>query len=169
MLQSKYARKQEKSLLKKAEAGADLRKEVSSTFRFIVELDGLQAAGFSEVSGLQSEIEYEEIAEGGVNTHFHRLPKRVKSPPLVLKRGLSLSTDLWNWYSSAMNGQITRKTGSIIMYDQDGDELCRWNFAEAYPIKWSGPELNAMRSEVAVESIEIVHNGLTAYDKKRNK
>ena len=133
-----------------------------NAFRFMIEIKGLFVAGFTEVSGLQSEIEYEEYAEGGVNGYMHRLPKRTSYPPIVLRRGITKTNDLWEWYSVVAGGKVKRREGSIVMCEPSGDELIRWNFFEAYPVKWVGPELNASRSEVAVESIEIIHNGLKA-------
>lgn len=136
--------------------------KVNGAFRFVVELDGMLVAGFSEVHGLESQIEFEEIREGGVNGYVHRLPKGVRNSSIVLKRGLSSSQELWNWYSQSTLGTVTRKSGSIILYKQDGIELCRWNFFDAYPTKWSGPSLNAATSDVAIETIELVHNGIKA-------
>lgn len=132
------------------------------SFRFMVELDGMLVAGFSEVSGLQSEMEFEEVTEGGVNGYTHRLPKGTKSPPLVLKRGISKSSDLWDWYGSAASGKVTRKSGSIIMYNSAWQEMVRWNFFDCYPVKWTGPDLSSSSSEVAIETVELVHNGLKA-------
>lgn len=136
--------------------------DIIGNFRFIVELDGVFAGGFSEISGLEAETEYEEYQEGGVNQFTYRFPKATKFPPLVLKRGISTSNSLWEWFEHTMTGSIKRKTGSIIMYNHQGDEVCRWSFEDAYPIKWSGPNLASISNEVAIESIEIVHNGLKA-------
>lgn len=133
---------------------------VNGAFRFNVELDGMLVAGFSEVQGLESQTEFEEIREGGVNGYVHRLPKGIRNPPIVLKRGLSSSQELWSWYDQSSRGTVTRKSGSIILFKQDGVELCRWNFFEAYPTKWSGPNLSAASSEVAIETVELVHNGI---------
>jgi len=133
---------------------------VNGAFRFVVELDGMLVAGFSEVHGLESQTEYEEIREGGVNGYVHRLPKGVRNPPIMLRRGLSSSQELWNWYDACAKGTIKRKSGSIILYKQDGAEQCRWNFFEAYPTRWSGPSLNAATSDVAIETVELVHNGI---------
>lgn len=133
---------------------------IFTTFRFWVEIEGLFVGGFSEVSGLQAETEYEQYAEGGVNDYIHHFPKRTKYPPLVLKRGMTYSSDLWDWYEKTINGKIQRKSGTVILLDANGFEECSWNFFESYPVKWKGPDLNAMRGEVAVESIELVHNGL---------
>lgn len=129
-------------------------------FRFKVELDGLLVGGFSEVTGIQSEIEVMEYPEGGLNTYKHVWAKQVKYPRIVLKRGVAQSSELWDWYDGAANGKIKRKSGSIILHNYAGEEVCRWNFFEAYPVKWSGPELNASSGSIAVETIEIVHNGL---------
>ncbi|RUS46156.1 phage tail protein [Cohnella sp. AR92] len=128
----------------------------------MVELQGMHVAGFSEVTGLESEIVLEEFAEGGQNQFVHRLPGRVRFQPLVLKRGMTLTNELWYWYANVMRGSIERKSGSIILYDEYDEEFRRWNFYDAYPTKWIGPTLNAASSEVAFESIELVHNGFKA-------
>ncbi|NHN32422.1 phage tail protein [Paenibacillus agricola] len=140
---------------------------VSAPFLFQVELDGLYVGGFTEVAGLQSETEMIEYMEGGVNDFVHYFPKQKKHPRIVLKRGITRTRDLWDWYEGVSNGKIVRKTGTIILYHTDGYEICRWNFLESFPVKWTGPELNATSSGVAIESIEIVHSGLkTIFSKK---
>ncbi len=133
---------------------------IGGAFRFWVELEGLLVGGFSEVSGLQSETEVEEYNEGGVNDFVHAFPKKTKSPPLVLKRGLTRSPELWEWYEDVSKGRIKRKNGSVILMNHAGQEICRWNFFEAYPVKWRGPNLNALNNEIAIETLEILHNGL---------
>lgn len=143
-----------------------LKKDPTASFRFWVEIDGLWVAGFTEVSGLQSETEVEEYQEGGVNEYVHRFPKITKYPSLVLKRGITSSDDLWTWYEKVVGGTVNRKNGSVILLNQFGLELWRWNFFSAYPIKWIGPELKSSSSEVAVESLEMVHNGLKAIPSK---
>ncbi len=130
------------------------------TFRFLVEIQGLVAAGFSEVSGLSAETDFDSVEEGGVNEYVHKLPGRTKYPNLVLKRGLVDSTALWNWYHDVVTGKITRRSGAIILLDSVGDEKWRWNFKDAYPVKWIGPELKADANTVAVETLELAHNGL---------
>lgn len=129
-------------------------------FRFWVEIDGMLVAGFSEVTGLQAETEVEEYHEGGVNDHVHRFPKVTKCPNLVLKRGIAGSAELLHWYESVVAGDITRKNGSVILMNSAGSEVWRWNFFGAYPVKWIGPELRSQGTEVAVETLELVHNGL---------
>lgn len=128
----------------------------------MVELDGMLVAGFSEVSGLNSELELQEVAEGGLNQYTHRLPGRVRLEPLVLKRGMTTTNELWSWYSDVMRGVIQRKSGSIILYNEKDQEFRRWNFYDAYPTKWSGADLRASSSEIAVEYVELTHNGFKA-------
>jgi phage tail-like protein len=141
----------------------DTRPYVVGGYRFMVELDGMLVAGFSEVSGLTVETELEEVPEGGLNQYVHRLPGRTKLGPIVLKRGMTLTNELWNWYADVIEGDFERRSGSIILYDERDQEFRRWNFYDAYPTKWIGPELNASSSEVAVEAIELTHNGFKAY------
>lgn len=138
----------------------------NGSFRFRVELDGIEVAGFSEVSGLQAETEYEEYFEGGLNSHPHRFAKRTKYPPLVLKRGVTDAWELWEWYEDVINGKIVRKTGAIAMVDLAGNELRRWDFSGAYPVKWHGPDFNASQSAVAIETLELVHDGWKKGQKK---
>lgn len=145
----------------RANTGDD-RPQVFGSHRFMVELDGMLVAGFSEVSGLSMETELEEFPEGGVNHYMHKLPKRSRTQPLVLKRGVTVTNELWNWYAAVVGGTITRKSGSVILYNEKDVELRRWNFYDAFPYKWTGPDLNAANSAVAVESIELAHNGLKA-------
>lgn len=136
------------------------RNDPVSGLRFWVEIDGLYEAGFTEVSGLVSETEVEEYQEGGVNGYTHRLPGRVKYSSIVLKRGFSASPDLWDWYSNAANGEYDRRNGAIVLQDGQGEEVCRWNFYESYPIKWKGPDLDASSSMTAIEEIELAHHGI---------
>ncbi|RKN75973.1 phage tail protein [Paenibacillus ginsengarvi] len=131
-------------------------------FRFKVELDGLLVGGFSEVTGVGSETEVMEFPEGGLNTHVHYWIKQTKYTRIVLKRGMTQSSELWDWYDGVAGGNVQRKNGSVILYNHGGNEICRWNFFEAFPVKWIGPSLNAAGNSLAVESIEIVHNGLKA-------
>jgi phage tail-like protein len=130
------------------------------SFRFLVEIQGLIVGGFSEVAGLQAETETEEIQEGGVNDYVHKLPKITKYPNITLKRGITDSDVLWNWHQEVVNGIISRKSGFIILTDSEGNEKWRWLFTDAYPVKWTGPDLKADSSAIAVETLELAHNGI---------
>lgn len=130
------------------------------SFRFQVEFMGVIRAGFSEVSGLDVEIEIEEYWEGGINQYMHKLPKGVKHSNLVLKKGLAESSLLWEWHYAAQLGVMTPTPGRIIMYDSQGNENIYWAFFDAYPVKWSGPQLKGDDNSVAIESLELAHSGL---------
>jgi len=136
------------------------RKDPYLSFRFLVEIEGLVVGGFSEVSGLQAETQVEEYREGGVNDFIHRLPKETRYPNLTLKRGITDSDVLWKWHQDVVNGKVTRKSGYIVLLDSEGNESWRWNFIDAYPAKWVGPDLGADSNTVAFETIELVHNGI---------
>src|SRR5215470_2047172 len=97
-------------------------------------------AVFSEVSGLQVETVVQDYEEGGNNGFVHRLPGRTKVGNLTLKRGITKSNEFFKWYTDIARGTITRRNISVIMYDTAGNELVRWNFIKAYPVKWVGPQ-----------------------------
>ena len=130
-------------------------------FNFLVELDGVSAGGFSEVSGLTVEIEVEDYVEGGRNTFVHKLAGGAKYPSnLVLKHGITDSDELWEWYQTVLGGTIERKTLSVVLLDSTREERRRWEFIGCYPVRWVGPGLRAGTAEVAVESLELVHQGM---------
>jgi phage tail-like protein len=129
-------------------------------FNFRVEINGVFEAGFNDVSGLQAEIEIQEYREGGVNDFMHKFAGPVKFPSnLVLKNGITDSTKLWSWYQDVMRGSFERKSLDVVLLDSAGDEKRRWKFKNAYPVKWNGPSLKATSSEVALESLELAHEG----------
>jgi len=126
-------------------------------------LDQQVVAGFSEVGGLVFETELETFREGGVNDYEQRLAGQVRFPShLTLKRGSGEQYTLWTWYQDIVNGRIERKDVAILLLDGQGEEKQRWTFRKAFPAKWSGPEFRAGISEVAFESLELVHQGYLA-------
>jgi phage tail-like protein len=138
-----------------------IRYDPYMSFNFLVEIDGLLTGGFTEVSGLESELELEEYAEGGMNKFTYQFPKRVKYPNLVLSYGLTDVDTMVDWYEDASKGKIKRKNGTIILLNRNRIPVMSWDFKKAYPVKWVGPELNASNgTEVAVEKIELVHQGI---------
>jgi phage tail-like protein len=130
-------------------------------FRFLVEINGTLAGGFSEVTGLEVRTEVDEYREGGVNDYVHKLAKETRYPNLTLKRGITDVTDLWEWHQQIVGGDIQRKTLSVVLLDSLGNEKWRWVFRDAYPVKWNGTDLNATGNTVAVESVEFAHHGMT--------
>jgi phage tail-like protein len=141
-----------------AETGS--RTDPFLAFRFEVKVDGLSVGGFSECSGLQLETEVLEYSEGGLNTHVLKFPTRTKQANIVLKRGI-VDRELWDWYYALSQGQTRRRNGSIVARSASGEQVVmEWQFRSAFPCKWSGPELNASQSSVAVETLELCHQGL---------
>jgi phage tail-like protein len=131
-------------------------------FNFLIEIEGLLTGGFTEVNGLESEIELEERREGGRNDYVQQLPGPARYPSrLVLKHGLTDLDTLWNWYKATTRGVIQRKNGTIMLLDRQRLPAMWWNFKQAFPVKWSGPQLNAGSNEFAFETIELVHRGIT--------
>lgn len=119
-----------------------------------------RVAGFSECSGLEGTLEAHEYQAGGVNGGSLRFPTRVKWSNLVLKRGLGSDMMLWDWFHGFVTGRGTRRDGVIALQDAQHRPHTVWGFRAGLPVKYSGPAMNAMQSGVAIESIEIAHQGL---------
>ena len=119
------------------------------------------AGGFSECSGLEVSMDIEEYREGGNNGTVLRFPTRIKWMNLRLKNGLALSNDLWNWHYSLVQGTVARRDGVVTLQDEERNPVKVWSFTRGLAVKWTGPGLNALQSQVAFEEIEIAHEGLT--------
>lgn len=117
-------------------------------------------AGFSECSGLEMTLDTEEYKEGGNNGKTLRFPSRVKWANLRLKRGVTQSTDLWLWHYGLVLGTVKRHDGLVMLQDEEHAPVRMWSFKRGLPVKWSGPALNATQSQVAIEELEIAHEGL---------
>lgn len=137
--------------------------EVHPSCRFYIMIDRIPHAVFTELSAMQIETEVMEYAEGGNNRFIHRLPGRTKISNITLKRGMTSSNELFKWYFDIVQGKkIERRNLSIVMYDTAGREIVRWNFINAYPVKWIGPQFTANGTAVAIETMELAHDGLQA-------
>ena len=79
---------------------------------------------------------------------------------IVLRRGVSQDRELWDWRQAVIQGNVDRRNGSIVLLDDQRNEVLRWNFRQGWPCKWQGPALNAKTNEVAIETLEIAHEGL---------
>ena len=136
------------------------RKDPLLNFNFFVELDGVTQAGFMECSGFGATTEPVELNEGGFNSASHKFVGRTKQNNITLKWGLTDSRELYDWYRDVVNGKIQRRDGSIVVRDTEGNEKARWNFFKAWPTKWDGPDYNAKGNDIAIETLEIAHEGL---------
>ncbi len=131
------------------------RDDPYSAFNFLVEIDGVTAAGFSECSGLTTETDIIEYRNGDENITVRKLPGLKKFTNISLKRGYTQSKDLWEWRKKVMDGQTERQPGSIVLLDESREEALRWTFREGWPSKWEGPTFNAKNNETAIETLEI--------------
>jgi phage tail-like protein len=129
-------------------------------FNFMVEIDGITQAGFQEVSGLDASTDSVDYREGTDPLHARKLPGLNKYTAITLKRGITDTDELWKWRQTVMDGKAERKNGSIILLDDTGAEKIRWNFANGWPTKWTGPSFNSTSTAVAIETLEITHEEL---------
>jgi phage tail-like protein len=124
--------------------------------------DGEAVKGaFSEVTGLEVEMPPIEYRNGSENNTVRKIVGLKKFTNLILKRGITGHIDFWNWIVEAQNGQVRRTDGSVVLLDENRNEVMRWNFTRGWPSKYTGPGLNAANNEIAVETLEIAHEGLT--------
>jgi len=124
--------------------------------------DGTAVKGsFAEASGLETEIPAIEYRNGSEATTMRKIPGLVKHTNITFKRGIIGDLAFWNWVTEGVNGNVHRTEGSILLLDENRQEVMRWNFQRAWPCKYTGPSLNAKNNEVAMETLEICHEGLT--------
>ncbi len=137
------------------------RTDPFAAFNFVVEIDGMAKAGFSECSGLSTETDVIEYRTGEMTNTFTKIPGLDKYANIVLKRGFTDNKDLWTWRKQVIDGKTQRKSGAIVLNDESGKEALRWNFRLGWPRKWDGPTLSGKTNEVAIETLEIAHEGLS--------
>lgn len=136
------------------------RNDPFMSYRYVVIIDQIIEAGFSEISGLEITTQVEDYREGGVNEFVYKLPKETTFANLILKRGLADQSSLWKWHHEVVSGNFKRKSVQVILLrGQQKDTAQMWSFKDAYPVKWTGPELKADANAVAFQSIELAHHG----------
>lgn len=124
-------------------------------FRFRVELQGIQNAGFMECSSVSSHLEVVEYREGADPINVRKLPGKASYPDITLKWGMTTDQDLYNWHLQAVKGNLQRKSGSVIQLDDTGAEQTRWNFFNAWPSKWEGPSFNAKGNDLSINTLTL--------------
>src|SRR3954452_12129317 len=132
-----------------------------TTATFLFEVDGVEIGQFMEVGGLEVEVGVESIEEGGENGFVHRLPGRMTWPNITLKRGVTQTDNLLGWLNKSSGEQfassgnkLTRSTAAITLLGPSGKRLRAWEFVEAFPVKWRGPEFAADSDSAATEQLE---------------
>jgi phage tail-like protein len=131
------------------------------TSKFKIEIEGVTQGAFAAMDGIESKTEVVHFADGEDITERKR-PGRTRYSNIVLKRGYVNTDELWNWYKNVTDGKVERKAGSVILVGDDGSEILRYNFFEAWPCRWKSFVLNASSKtkgiieelEIAVEKIE---------------
>lgn len=117
--------------------------------------------GFTECTGLESEIQIEEIRAGGQNDRVFRFPTRANYASITLSRGVGFGEDLYLWHEEFLKGEGKRRNGLIFLANELRVPIKIWSFENGIPVKWSGPSLNATSSATAIEKLEIAHEKLT--------
>jgi len=139
-----------------------VRPDPYPNFNFLVDLDGNQVAGFSDV----------ELPEGRIETIIHYrdgsdrdttprlLPGRVDYGPLILRRGFTGDTTLYDWWHSVTQGHVDRRNVVVILLDETRQEVARWRIRDAWPSKYAPSDLVALGNEVVIETLELTHEGI---------
>lgn len=145
---------------------AQYRDDPYPSYNFEVVVTGISSDGkavkgsFMEASGLGVEIAPIEYRNGSEDITFRKIPGLKKFTNLVFKWGVTGDLAFWNWVVEGMNGLPHRTEGSVVLLNENRQEVMRWNFKRAWPCKWTGPGLNAKNNEIAMETLEICHEGL---------
>src|SRR5215469_6942299 len=126
----------------------DPTKIETTNSRFLVEIDGITQSKFTEIITPDATIEVVEYREGGDNT-VHKIPGMIRYSNLILKWGITDSMELYNWYKDIVDGKFStsRKNISLVLLDEDGKEIARWRFKQAWPIRYTASLLNAKENE----------------------
>ena len=138
------------------------RRDPYRSFNFQLEIDGVPNGAFSECSGLTAEGDAVDYREGtDLQPNVRKLPGLRKFTNIMLKRGYTQDTSLWAWYRNIANGVSDRRNVTIILLNEERRPVLRWHAENAWINKIEGPSFKASGNEVAIESIELVHEGLT--------
>jgi phage tail-like protein len=143
-----------------AKSAASSTPDAIAELRFLVRLGSITIGRFRECTGIAVEVEMKDYNEGGLNDFVHKLPTRVKYPNVVLKRGITHESALLDWFHATRNdlpGNWQQLT--ISMLGPGAVPVRSWQFMDAYPVKWTGPNLNASSNQIATETLEMVHKG----------
>ena len=134
-------------------------------FRFRLEIDGLDAGSFSEVSGFDATMDVVEYRAGDDPAITPtKLPGLIKYGNITLKWGSSETMVLYDWLIDITEGTIEKKTVTLTALDEEGSPAASWRCINAWPVKYTAPDFHGTSSEVAIETIELAHEGLTRTD-----
>lgn len=139
-----------------------VRNDPYRTFNFQLQIDGVPLGGFSEASGLTAEGDAVDYREGtDMQSNVRKLVGLRKYANIMLKRGYTQDKSLWLWYMAIVNGTPDRRNVTIVLMNEAHQPVLRWHVENAWVNKIEGPTFKAAGNEIAMESVEIVHEGLT--------
>jgi len=145
-------------------ADSGTRRDPLTTFLFGLKIPDLGldhsdgTAFFRSVGGLKTDTEVVDYYEGGVTTFTRKVIGVTKWSNIILKQGFTGDMNLWNWKDNPR-----RVNGTIYQLGPELKPICRWEFREGYPVKWEGPDFDATKNELGIETIEIAHEGLEIF------
>lgn len=143
--------------------GQDERKSPFGAYHFVVEIAGMKMP-FRSASGLKIETAVIEVQEGGNTDLIRKFAGPTRYPNIRLTRAFTGDRFLYDWHATIKKPDPARVDGRISMIDRHGTQLAAWTFRNGFPVKWEGPDLDASANEIAIETIEIAHEGLTMSD-----
>lgn len=140
-----------------------MRKDPLKAYRYLVEIDGITQAGFSEVTIPDSAQDPIEYREGTDLPTVRKIPGLIKYGNVVLKWGSTDSVELFNWRKLVEDGNMeeARKNMAIIVLNETGEATARWEFRDAWASKYDAPDLKGSGNEIAIETLEIAHEGMS--------
>ena len=136
-----------------------VRKDPYGIAHFRVEIDGMAESDFLEVSGLEGHVDVEEYRGGG-DLGVRKAPGNVSYSNVVVRRGMTSSRELWEWWDRVREGEVDRRNISIELLDDARQAVARWHVSSAWPIRYMAPDLNAEADDVAIETLELTHEGI---------
>lgn len=137
-----------------------------ATYRFVVEVENIEEAEFTECSGLEVSTDVFEYQEGGLNQYSHKLPGRIKYSNVTLKRGFATSNKMYQWYKEIEDNLLagkkvtSRKVTITLRSTAVPDDVMIWSLNEAFPVKWVGPSFKVGEAAIAIETLEFAHHGI---------
>jgi phage tail-like protein len=138
------------------------RRDPYRSFNFQLQIDGVPLGAFSEASGLTAEGDAVDYREGtDMQSNVRKLVGLRKYANVTLKRGYTQDKSLWQWYGNIVNGTADRRNVTIVLMNEAHQPVLRWHAENAWVNKIEGPSFKAAGNEVAMESVELVHEGLT--------
>ena len=135
----------------------------SSAGASVLSAIGFVIGGFSECTGLEATMQIEDYIEGGENTFVHKFPTRATYGNVTLRHGIGLGEDLWNWHYAHTQGKVKRRDCVIMLTTEVVVPVKTWVLHRVLPVKWVGPTFNAIQNAVAIEALEIAHEGMELF------